>query len=304
MPPLPTSLCKDICHLRALYISSTSLEMCQEKYWLHLSAHFTFISSVRTCVSVIFHSTELFQTILWGDICSIICHSHILQFLIWYSLVHLHSCAKKGFNSWPFGGLSNIPSILERLDAPGWTMNMVPGGRVVFEHIPHISLGEDKEVGVAHRSHRGCSTIAWPSSSASPSPPWWWHHRHHPHLQCPCWGLRSRQSRIRLSTLPTRFSHPCQPPDDHCCAGDGDGDDDDDDDEGSDDDDDDDNDDDGDDDHNLEPTPGADVHLFPNFPWRQSLLLFVVHQHSHFLRPLSLFTTTLIFITTLAFTCF
>ena len=101
--------------------------------------------------------------------------------------------------------------------------------------------------------------------------------------------------------MPTRFSHPCQPPDDHCCAGDG-GDDDDDDDEGGDDDDDDDNDD--DDNYNLEPTPGADVHLFPNFPWRQSLLLFVVHQHSHFLRPLSLFTTTLIFITTLAFTCF
>ena len=91
--------------------------------------------------------------------------------------------------------------------------------------------------------------------------------------------------------MPTRFSHPCQPPDDHCCAGDG-GDDDDDDDEGGDDDDDDDNDD--DDNYNLEPTPGADVHLFPNFPWRQSLLLFVVHQHSHFLRPLSLFTTTLI----------
>ena len=33
-------------------------------------------------------------------------------------------------------------------------------------------------------------------------------------LQCPYLGLRSRQSRIQLSALPTLFSHPCQPPED------------------------------------------------------------------------------------------
>ena len=54
-------------------------------------------------------------------------------------------------------------------------------------------------------------------------------------LQCPYLGLRSRQSRSRLSALPTLFYHPCQPPDDHDHYHD-DGDDDDDDEDDDDDD--------------------------------------------------------------------
>ena len=149
------------------------------------------------------------------------------------------------------------------------TTNMLPCCRIVFEHVPHISLMSCVTFVISVTTLYYCSndknyTLLQDSLWARPTYQSWRGQKglsSQPialklfadclnkiitimiiimtimtiiiimmDLQCPYLGLRSRQSRIQLSALPTLFSHPCQPPeddhdDDHDHDGDGDDDD-------------------------------------------------------------------------------
>ena len=102
----------------------------------------------------------------------------------------------------------------------------IPGGGVVLEHIPHVSLWEDEEVRVAHRPHWGCSPVALVMRMISMmismmiimvahQPQSYICYNNATmatHLQCPCWELKSRQSRSPPLRLPALFCHQCPQP--------------------------------------------------------------------------------------------